>query len=133
VRGLGVLTAAVLLGALMNPPSASAAGSPPAKPEQAVLVHFDYGSRDWAPFFKFEERLEHAVTASGTGDYDGNELAVDGSDGTLYMYGPDADKLFAVVRPLLESTPLLKHVVVTLRYGNVNDPHARELKVHVGS
>jgi hypothetical protein len=101
--------------------------------EQAVLVHFDYGSKDWKPFFSFEAGLEQAVKASGLGEYDGNELAVDGSDGDLYMYGPDADKLFAVVRPLLESSKLLKRVVVTLRYGAVDDPKAREVKVHVGS
>jgi hypothetical protein len=71
------------------------AASKPA-PEQAVLVHFDYGHSDWAPFFSFEKGLEDAIAESGAGDYDGNELAVDGSDGTLYMYGPDADKLFAV-------------------------------------
>jgi hypothetical protein len=132
VRSLSVLTAAILFGVVMPP--ATYAGDPaPAKPEQAVLVHFDYGSRDWAPFFSFEKRLEHAVAASGLGDYDGNELAVDGSDGTLYMYGPDADKLFAVVKPLLESSALLKHVVVTLRYGRAADPNAREVKVRVGS
>ena len=133
MRGLRVLSAAILLGAFVSSALAGPIASSPAKPEQAVLVHFDYGSRDWAPFFKFEERLEHAVTVSGAGDYDGNELAIDGSDGTLYMYGPDADKLFAVVKPLLESSSLLKHVVVTLRYGSANDPNAREVKVHVGS
>jgi hypothetical protein len=131
--GLRIFTAAVLLGAFVISTSVSAAGAAPAKSEQAVLVHFDYGSPDWAPFYKFEEQLKHAVTVSGAGDYDGNELAVDGSDGTLYMYGPDADRLFAVVRPLLESSPLLKHVVVTLRYGSVSDSNAREVEVHVGS
>jgi len=132
VRSLRVLTAAILLG-VVTPPITHAGDPAPVKPEQAVLVHFDYGSRDWAPFFQFEKRLEHAVAASGLGDYDGNELAVDGSDGTLYMYGPDADKLFAVVKPLLESSALLKHVVVTLRYGPAIDLNAREVKVRVGS
>ena len=127
---LCVLIATALFGIAM---SVSAAGVAPAHSEQAVLVHFDYGSRDWGPFFQFEERLERAIAASGTGEYDGNELAVDGSDGSLYMYGPDADKLFAVVKPLLESSPLLKHVVVTLRYGNVDDKNAREVRVRVGS
>jgi len=73
-----------------------------------VIVYFDYGSTDWKPLFAFEKTLKDAVNHSGAGDYDGNELAVDGSDGSLYMYGPDADKLFAVAKPILLSTRLLK-------------------------
>jgi hypothetical protein len=98
-----------------------------------VIVHFDCGHKDWKPFFQFEELLEDAIKKSGAGDYDGNELAVDGSDGSLYMYGPDADKLFAVAKPILLSTALLKNVTVTLRYGSVKDKLARVVTVRLGS
>ena len=101
--------------------------------EQAVIVHFDYGNADWKPFFAFEKILEDAINKSGAGDYDGNELAVDGSDGSLYMYGPDADKLLAVAKPILLSTSLLKNVTVTLRYGSVKDKLARVVKVRLSS
>jgi len=117
-----------LLSAYAN--SGNAKGSPP---EQAVIVYFDYGSADWKPFFAFEKTLEDAVNHSGAGDYDGNELAVDGSDGSLYMYGPDADKLFAVAKPILLSTRLLKNIKVVLRYGRVDDKSAREVTVRLGS
>ena len=80
-----------------------------------------------------ELTVSQLIKASGKGEYDGNELAVDGSDGDLYMYGPNADKLFTVVKPLLQSSRLLKSVVVTLRYGAVNDKTAREVQVRVGS
>jgi hypothetical protein len=33
------------------------------------------------------------------------------------MYGPDADKLFEAVRPILESEPALIDMGATLRYG----------------
>src|SRR5579872_888610 len=106
--------ATVLLAVLTTVGIRASAGETAAPaPEQAVIVHFDYGNADWKPFFAFEKTLEDAISKSGVGDYDGNELAVDGSDGSLYMYGPDADKLFAVVKPVLESSGLLKHVVVT--------------------
>jgi hypothetical protein len=49
------------------------------------------------------------------------------------MYGPDADRLFAYVRPKLEAAAFLKNVRVTLRYGGLNDPKVRELKVKLGS
>ena len=106
---------------------------PVAVPEQAVIVRFNHGQKDWSSFFAFEEKLEKAVNESGLGDYDGNELAVDGSDGTLYMYGPDADKLFAFVKPYLDSAPMLKDIEVTLRYGAADDKNVRRLKVKVRS
>jgi hypothetical protein len=101
--------------------------------EQAVIVRFDYGSKDWKPFFDWEEKFEAAVAAAQVGEYDGNELAVDSSDGMLFLYGPDADKLFAVIRPQLEAATVLKNVVVTLRYGAIDDASASETVVRIGS
>src|SRR4051812_26478938 len=96
------------------------------KHEEAVIVHFDYGTKDWSTFFQFEKEFEDSISAAAVGDYDGNELAVDGSDGSMYIYGPDADKLFAFVKPRLLAASFLKNIVVTLRYGDVGDPSARE-------
>jgi hypothetical protein len=64
---------------------------------EAVIVHFEYGREHWSTFFQFEKEFEDAISNAAVGEYDGNELAVDGSDGSMYMYGPDADKLFAFV------------------------------------
>jgi hypothetical protein len=83
--------------------------------------------------FKFQEGFESAISESGLGEYDGNELAVDGSDGYMYIYGPDADKLFAFVKPRLLAVKILKNIRVTLRYGAVDDPHAREVHIGLGS
>jgi hypothetical protein len=101
--------------------------------EQTVMVHFDYGNTDWAPFFAFEKTLSAAIDSSGEGDYDGNELAVDGSDGTLYIYGLSADKVFAVAQPLLKSCALLKHVTVTLVYGKLGDNNVPRKSFALGS
>jgi ABC-type Na+ efflux pump permease subunit len=100
-------------------------------PEQAVIVHFDYGNPNWSPFFAFDKQLDAVISKAGVGEYDGNELAQDGSDGYLYFYGPDADKLFAVVKTELTSAPFLKNVRVTLRYGSVDDPKAREVHLRL--
>ena len=89
----------------------------PNSPEQAVIVHFRYGDTDLERLFNLEEKLEAAISDAGAGEFDGNEMAVDGSDGYLYMYGPDADRLFEVVKPLLEATTFTQGASVTLRYG----------------
>ena len=90
---------------------------PTAGPEQAVLVYFDYGSTDLSALFAVEEALERVIADAKAGELDGNEIATDGSDGTLFMYGPNADALFAAIHPTLEAAPFMQGARVVLRYG----------------
>jgi hypothetical protein len=90
-------------------------------PEHAVIVHFNYGSTDLQPLFALEEKLEQASSLAGAGEFDGNEVAADGSDGYLYMYGPNADRLFEVIKPVLESCVFMKGAKVRKRYGPPKD------------
>ncbi len=101
-------------------------------PEQAVIVKFKYGSTDLSPLFELEDQLIAAIDAAGVGEFDGNEVATDGSDGDLYMYGSDADRLFEAVRPILESATCIHQAVATIRYGPPEDG-VRERKVTIGS
>jgi len=108
------------LAALFGIVVASSGAVPPAVPasmEQAVIVHFSYGSTDLQRLFDLESRLEAAISQAGAGEYDGNELAVDGSDGYIYMYGPSADRLFEVVKPILDSTAFMSGAKAKKRYG----------------
>jgi hypothetical protein len=106
--------------------------SDPPKPEHAVIVRFQYGQTNLEPLFRLEQELENVIGGTGVGEYDGNEVAVDGSDGSLYMYGPDADRLFAVVRPILEKSTVIREAVATLRYGPPDDT-VRSVGVRIGS
>lgn len=100
--------------------------------EHAVIVHFEYAADNLAPLFELEEKLEEAIDAAGVGEFDGDEMAVDLSDGSLYMYGPDADALFAAVRPLLGGASCLRNVRATVRYGPPEDG-VRERTERLGS
>jgi hypothetical protein len=85
--------------------------------EQSVIVHFQgdkMGPDD--DLMSIEERLEPLIAKAGVGVYDGHGIALDGSGVDLYMYGPDADKLFEVVRPVLEATDFLSGSSVKLSY-----------------
>ena len=86
-------------------------------PEHAVIVYFNYGSTDLQRLFELEVALEQVISAADAGEFDGTEVATDGSDGYLYMYGPDADKLFAAVEPVLQSASFMAGATVTKRYG----------------
>ena len=89
--------------------------------EQAVIVRFQYGQSDLSSLFELEDELIEAIEAAEAGEFDGNEVAADGSDGTLYMYGPDADRLFEVVRPVHVSASCIRDAVATIRYGPPED------------
>jgi hypothetical protein len=89
--------------------------------EHAVMVNFEYEATNLDPLFELEDQLEAILTSTGTGEYDGNEVAVDGSSGTLYMYGPDANLLFAAVRNALRDSTAIKNAVAKLRYGPPQD------------
>jgi hypothetical protein len=129
----GMIRRVILLVALLVPlVSCAPTDQNGAAPEHAVLVHFAYGSRDLGPMFALEDQLERAINEARVGEYDGNEIAVDGSDATLYMYGPDADRLFAVVKPILESAAFMRGAKVVLRYGEATDPSAKESEVVLG-
>lgn len=97
-------------------------GEPPAKsPNQAVIVHVPLsdganGTREeFAHLTALGEKLEEAIAAAGVGEFDGNEFGQ--GDFTYFMYGADADRLFAVVEPILRSDSQTKRGHALLRYG----------------
>jgi hypothetical protein len=85
--------------------------------EQAVIVHFTYGSTNFQHLFALEDQLRRAVLDAGIGEYDDKDLAADGSDGFFYFYGPDAEALYQVINPLLATTTFAHIEKVTLRFG----------------
>ena len=99
--------------------------------EHAVIVEFRYGQTDLDPLFELEDQLIAAIEEAGVGEYDGHEIAMDASEGTIYMYGPDADKLFEVVEPLLRAASFMNGATVTKRYGEP-DEEAKEVTVTLG-
>ena len=100
--------------------------------DHAVIVRFDYGQTNLSPLHELEDKLTDAIQSAAVGDFDGNEIAVDGSDGRFYMYGPNADRLFEVVRPLLAAATCIRNAVATIRYGPAEDA-VKELEVAIGA
>lgn len=97
--------------------------------EQAVIVHFKYGSTDLTKLHVLEDELEQKLTNRSVGEYDGHEIAVDGSDGTFYLYGPDAKGVYEEVKDILTKSPFMNGAEVTLRYGPPEDGVRQEVFV----
>lgn len=89
--------------------------------EQAVIIEFNYGLEEDEPFYELSDKLRVLVDESGLGEYDGHEINIDNSDGSFYLYGPDAKKLYEIVRSTIEKVPFMTGANVRLRFGPFED------------
>jgi hypothetical protein len=101
------------------------------KMDQAVLVYLDGTGLPDAVYERYdlatlEDRLSEALARQGTGEFDGNEIGP--GETTLFMYGADAEKLFATIEPLLRAYPLCKGARVVIRAGEPGSPE-RQLRL----
>lgn len=103
----------------------------PSKPQQAVLVHLDgtglsdsvYQECDTATI---EDRLIEVIERGGLGEFDGSETGP--TETTLFMYGPDAERLFAGIEQTLRAYPLCQGARVVIRRGG---PGAGEREIQL--
>ncbi|MEN3377372.1 MAG: hypothetical protein V7604_2727 [Hyphomicrobiales bacterium] len=102
--------------------------------EQAVLVYLrlidhPFGSdREREAIFDLEDMLCDAIDGQDVGLFDGEEFG--GGRCVLFMYGPDADRLFAVVEPVLKASRFMRSGFVIKRYGPAEDYSAVEVRVN---
>ena len=100
------------------------------KPEHAVIIYFNYGLEEIDSLYQLGEKLRKIIADNNVGEYDGHEIAMDNSDGTLYMYGPNAEKLFKAVKPVLEKTDFMKGATAILQFGPPSDSVSKiEVKI----
>lgn len=100
--------------------------------EHAVIVHLfpDVGD-DWGVDL-VEDPLMEAIDERGVGEFDGHDIALDGSgEVILYAYGPDADALYEVMEPILRAVPPREGSYAVKRYGPADDPTAEQVRVEL--
>ncbi len=98
---------------------------------QAVLVRLDgvglppavYEQCDLATI---EDQLTAVIERERLGQFDGNDVG--GGGATLYMYGPDAERLFSGIQATLRAYPLCAGAKVIVRKGGPGSPQ-REVKL----
>jgi hypothetical protein len=76
----------------------------------------------------FSEVLEEALETHQAGEFDGDEFG--GGECMLYMYGPDADRMFEVIQEPLSQFSLASGGYVIKRYGPPVDG-VRESKIEL--
>jgi hypothetical protein len=101
--------------------------------EHAVIVHLrlrDGASGDAEErkaIFALEDRLTQAIQEASAGEFDGDEFGE--GECVLYMYGPDAERLFGAVQPILTASPVATGGFAIKRFGEARDPNARDVRV----
>jgi hypothetical protein len=98
--------------------------------EHAVIIHFTYYKEDLDPLHNLDRKLEKVIEEKNVGKYDGHEINIDLSDGSLYMYGPNAENLFKAVKQTLEETDFMKGSLATLRFGPAGS-NASEIEIEI--
>lgn len=98
--------------------------------QHSVIITFNYGIEELDELLKLEDKLRNAIELKQVGEYDGHEIAMDSSDGTLYMYGPNAEALFKCIKPILEETEFMRGAIAQLRFGPPSD-NVKEIEIEL--
>jgi hypothetical protein len=98
--------------------------------QHSVIITFNYGIEELDELFALEDKLRNAIELKHVGEYDGHEIAIDSSDGTLYMYGPNAETLFKCIKPILDETEFMRGAIAQLRFGPPSDD-AKEIEIEL--
>lgn len=107
--------------------------------EHSVIVTFyNFAEKFWTedlqpldPLYDLEDELIGRLQDKEVGELDGHEIAMDGSDGFLFLYGPDADTLFQTIEPVLRASKVTQGGHATLRYGAYNTPNVMEKYIEI--
>jgi len=101
-------------------------------PKQAVIVEFYYGMDELDTLHELAFELIRITEEEGVGIYDGQETNMDGTDGTLFMYGENAEVLFKTVKPELERTDFLNGATAHLFFGSFLEEGVKSIEVKIG-
>lgn len=102
--------------------------------EHAVIVSITFevpvSEPEMSHVADLSDQLADAIESADAGEFDGDDFG--SHDCKLYMYGPDATKLYLAIEAVLKAHPICKGAVVVKRFGEASDPKAREERVVIG-
>ncbi len=99
-------------------------------PEHLVRLHLPLSNsglgtpEEFDRWSELEEALDSLVEEKGVGSLDGNEIG--GGEYTIWLYGPDGNRLAEVVISAAKAFGIPPGASVFLRHGDVEDPGAKE-------
>lgn len=91
-----------------------------------IIVSFRYGIETLDPLLQLGDRLSYALDQSGEGFYDGHEIAMDDTDGALFIYGNNAEKVYKLIEPILMEVEWMSGANVFLQFGHQEESKSIE-------
>jgi hypothetical protein len=98
--------------------------------KHSVLIYFHNGTEGMEDHYELGKVLSNFIGEQKLGVYDGHEIAMDDSHGTLFMYGHNAEDLFKGVLPILKKAEFLKGGSAVLRFGTYEED-AKEIVIEL--
>jgi hypothetical protein len=98
--------------------------------EHSVIIYFNYGLSELDALYDLDIELDRVIKKEKVGVYDYHEITMNDSDGSLYMYGANAENLFKAVKPILDKTEFIRGAVAVLRFGPAGQT-SPELKIEL--
>ncbi len=93
---------------------------------QSVIIEFQYGITSLEPLFALEDALRKLVEKENVGTVDGHEIAMDDSDGRIYLYSDDVRHLLEIIEPVFCQYHFLKGAKILMRFGKEEDAIRQE-------
>ena len=100
-----------------------------ASTQQAVLIHLPYEGDDFPPpggveaMHELQHELDAVLEAANAGEVDGDEFG--GGECTIYIYGPNADAIWAAIEPVLAQKTLFPGAFAIKQYDEDGDREER--------
>lgn len=101
--------------------------------DHAVIIHLslsdgEFGSADdREAISSLEDSISAVFQNKDFGELDGDEFGE--GECVIYTYGPDADALYSLIEPFLTADNRAYKGYAIKRYGEPDDPDAREVRV----
>jgi hypothetical protein len=101
--------------------------------EHAVILHIALSddcfgsSSDREAITSLEDSIMAVFQEKHFGELDGDEFGE--GECIIYTYGPDADILYSLIEPFLAANSGILKGYAIKRYGEPNDPNAREVQI----
>lgn len=73
-----------------------------------LILHFTHAIEDIVPWSTFIEALRPQLARSGAGEFESDDMAIDGGDCKAVFRGPDAKALSTVLLPHFHNLPFLQ-------------------------
>jgi len=98
----------------------------PGKNDHSLIIDFRYTGESLAPLFELEQMLEKEIENHQLGKFDGHGISLEDKAVSLFMYAPNARKLFRQIRHVLKKAPFMRNADVYMRFGPLSSETRQE-------